>query len=168
MTPEEVQEIGRGIDSVLVIDPETLEETIEVQNKELNLEHIKGFRIKEDWIFDKQLSTLIVQIIGIAPVMEKYDENGNYVTDILMFWAHYDDLRPRLINVEAYNLGNNDAARLTWLDVMEFRLFASYVVKENNPHDRFIRDYATGLDGLFESDRIKDDIFKFEHDLWSY
>ncbi len=168
MTPEEVKSIGRGVDSVLVVDPETLEETIEVQERELNMEHIKGFRVKEDWIFDKQRSTLFPRIIGMAPIMEKYDENGNYVTDILMFWVHYDDLRPRLANVEAYNLGNNDAARLTWYDIMEMRFFASYIVKENNPHDRFIRDYATGLDGLLESDRVTNDIFIFEHDLWSW
>jgi hypothetical protein len=29
-------------------------------------------------------------------------------------------------------------------------------------------EYTTGLDALLESDRVKDDIFKFEHDLFHF
>ena len=68
---------------------------------------------------------------------------------------------------EAYNTGN-DAIRLSWEDIMEARFFSSYITKESNVYDRVIQEYATGLDALFESDNIKQKLFEFEHDLWSY
>ena len=77
---------------MLVTDPITLEEKYEVIEKKLNREHIKKYRIKEDWIFDKQLSSLYVRILG-TPILAKYDENGNYIADILMFWIYYPELQ---------------------------------------------------------------------------
>ena len=52
--------------------------------------------------------------------------------------------------------------------MFEARMFQSYIYKESNVYDRAVQDYATGIDGLLESDRIKNDIFIFEHDLWNY
>ena len=46
------------------------------------------------------------------------------------------------------------------------RMFASYVYKESNVYDRTIAQYKTGLDALLESEDIKEDIFKYEEDLW--
>ena len=48
-------------------------------------------------------------------------------------------------------------------------MFESFIYKESNVHDRSIQEYATGVDGLLESDRVKYEvIFNFEHDLWNY
>ena len=57
---------------------------------------------------------------------------------------------------------------MSWDDMFQMRLFSSVIIKESNVFDRRIQEYATGLDALRESDRIKEDIFNFEHDLWSY
>ncbi len=72
MTPEEVKKIGRGTDTISVVDPITFEEKQEVVQQELDLTTIKKFRLKEDWFFDKESSTLQVRIIGIAPVLDRY------------------------------------------------------------------------------------------------
>jgi hypothetical protein len=45
-------------------------------------------------------------------------------------------------------------------------MFSSYVTKWNNEKDFRIEDYATGMDGLIEANRIKQWLFEFEHDLW--
>jgi len=165
-TCEKVKTIGNSIDTELVVDPVTLEESYEVVENLLNREHVTKFRIKEDWIFDKQLSTLYVRILGIAPIMEKYDENGNYMTDLVMFWTYYPDLRNLLVNEEVFN-PYNDSQRLSWDDIFEMRLFTSTITKENNVWDRRIQDYATGIDALLEHDRIRQEMFEKEHDLWS-
>lgn len=47
-------------------------------------------------------------------------------------------------------------------------MFGSYIIKESNVYDRYISSYTTGIDALLESERIKNDIFIFEHDLWEY
>jgi hypothetical protein len=63
---------------------------------------------------------------------------------------------------------NNDAERRTFDDIFWKRMFSSYIRKETNVYDRSIVEYATGLDALLESDRVKSDIFKYEADLWQY
>jgi gliding motility associated protien GldN len=163
---ENVKTIGNSVDTELVVDPVTLEESYEVVENLLNKDHVTKYRIKEDWIFDKQLSQLYVRILGIAPIMEKYDENGNYMADIVMFWTYYPDLRNLLVNEEVFN-PYNDSQRLSWDDIFEMRLFASTITKENNVWDRRIQDYATGIDALLEHDRIRQEMFEKEHDLWS-
>ena len=47
-------------------------------------------------------------------------------------------------------------------------MFGSTIIKEASVSDRKINEYMIGLDGLLEAQRIKEEIFNFEHDLWEY
>ena len=62
----------------------------------------------------------------------------------------------------------NDATGLSFDDMFMKRLFESYIVKESNPDDLRIKDYAQGIDKLYEAERIKKGMIDYEHDLWSY
>jgi len=125
------------------------------------------FRVKEDWFFDEETSTMTCRVIGLAPIMEDYDASGNYRGDMTMYWVYYPDLRNTLSKFEVYN-PKNDAVRLSWDDLFEARLFESYIYKESNVYDRNIQEYATGMDALLESERVKNELFVMEHDLWNY
>ena len=57
---------------------------------------------------------------------------------------------------------------MTYDDFFFTRKFSSYISKEDNVYNREIRDYVTGIDALMESDRIKEDIRRFESELWIY
>jgi hypothetical protein len=49
------------------------------------------------------------------------------------------------------------------------RRFGSVIFGESNVYnDRLISDYQLGKYILFEAERIKTDLFNFEHDLWEY
>lgn len=159
--------IGAGVDTLEVFDPITFESRMEVKNKELQYTNITKFRLKEDWFFDKETSTMMVRIIGLAPLLEEFDESGNYRGDIVMYWVYWPDLRKVLVNYESFN-PLNDAVKLTWEDIFEMRLFSSYIIKESNIYDRRIQEYAVGLQGLLEGDNIKYKIFEMEHRLWHY
>lgn len=168
MTPDQVAVAGVGTaDTISVIDPITGEEKTEITQPTFDPNKVNKFRLKEDWIFDEETSTLVCRIIGIAPILEVYDENGEYRGDKVMFWAYYPELRPILARHEVFNNGN-DGVRLSWDDLFEMRYFGSYIIKESNVYDRRIQDYATGLDALYEAERIKNQIIDFEQDLWSY
>lgn len=167
LAPEEIGNMGASIDTVVTFDPVTYEEKIQVVRNELNPEDIKRFRIKEDWFFDEETSTLQVRVLGIAPLKEEYDENGNFKYELPMFWIYYPEAREVLAREKVYTMGN-DAAPLTWEDLMEMRFFSSYIYKASNVYDRRIEDYAQGIDILLESDKIRQEIFNFEHDLWEY
>ena len=47
-------------------------------------------------------------------------------------------------------------------------MFQSYIIKESNIYDRELQNYRAGVDALLESEKIKNKIFIFEHDLWSF
>ena len=47
-------------------------------------------------------------------------------------------------------------------------MFSSYIHKETNVYDRQVDSYEkNGVRALIESERIKEDIRNFEHDLWN-
>ncbi len=167
LTPSEVASIGASVDTVITFDPETYEEQIQVVRNDLNPEDVKRFRIKEIWFFDEETSTMQVRILGIAPLLDVLDDQGNFRYEKPMFWVYYPEAREILAKERVFNIGN-DASPMTWEDLMEIRYFSSYIYKESNVRDRRLQDYLSGVDLLLEADKIKQDIFNFEHDLWSY
>lgn len=48
------------------------------------------------------------------------------------------------------------------------RIFQSFIVKESNTYDRDIGSYRPGVNALLESEKIKEIILLFEHDLWHF
>ena len=132
---------------------------------EFDITKIKRMRLKEDWYFDKQRSQMMVRIIGICPVMMK-ERDGEEVSEPL-FWIYFPEGREIFSKALIYNRFN-DAMRLTFDDAFWKRMFNSYIYKESNVYDRRISEYATGLDALYEAERVKHEIFEFEHDLWEF
>lgn len=166
MSTEEVRELLFRSREVPQYDPDG--EVIGSQTiiEEVSSREIKFYEIKEEWFFEKERSVLEVRILGIKPVCEYVNEAGEPVLEDL-FWIYFPEARYVLANYEVYN-PINDAERRSWDEVFEKRMFASDIIKESNVYDRQIRDYKTGIDALLEGERIKQEIFNFEHDLWSY
>jgi len=164
---DEVATMGATADTVITFDPETYEEQIQVVRNELNPEDVNRFRIKEVWFFDEQTSTMQVRVLGIAPMIDVKDENGNFRYEKPMFWVYYPESREILARHQVFN-SMNDAAPMTWEDMFEMRFFSSYIMKASNVHDFRLQDTYSGVDRLLEADKIKQEIFNFEHDLWSY
>ncbi|HRI27341.1 MAG TPA: gliding motility protein GldN [Chitinophagales bacterium] len=156
-----------SLDTIQVYDPDKDEYITKVVKNDFNWTTVNFFRIKEDWIFDEQSSTMLVRIIGIAPIRDVIDDNGNYRGQEAMFWAYYPSLRNYLVKYDAFSPFNN-AMSLSWDDIFEMRRFASHIIKASNIHDRRISDYAAGRDALLEAENIKKQIMEFEHNLWSY
>jgi len=137
---------------------------------EFNPENIEKFWIKEDWIFDKESSRMHVRILGIAPLKTIRNEDGSFRDVTPLFWVYYPDLRPIFAKHEVYN-GRNYGARMSWEELFESRMFASRIIKStiNNPNDEFIKQYIKDpILALLEGENIKEKIFNYEQDLWSY
>ncbi|HEY4327262.1 MAG TPA: gliding motility protein GldN [Mucilaginibacter sp.] len=133
---------------------------------EFNPDSVVKFRIKEDWIFDKQRSIFEPRIIGIAPMM-KPKAGGLDLDYQPAFWIYFPDARP-LLAVKEVSSKDNDNTGLSFDDVFMKRIFTSYVVKESNEKDERIKDYAKGIDKLYESERVKKTLMDWELNLWQY
>lgn len=163
----EIESIGVTETTVEIEDPETFEITEKTIKNDFNPANVKRYRLKEDYFFDKQKSELDVRTIGLCPVLEKYDENGEYKGDSDMFWIYYPEIRMVYANAEVYNT-SNDSERRTIEDIFWSRQFATFIYKENNVYDRLISEYKEGLDALLEGQRIHEEIRDWEQDLWEY
>ena len=135
--------------------------------EEFNPGNVKRYRLKEEWFFDNQKSVLEARIIGICPVAEKFDENGDYKGELPLFWIYYPEARELFSKEPVYNM-HNDAERRTLEDIIWKRMFSSYLYKESNVYDRKIQDYKIDLDLLLEGQKIEKHIFDLEQDLWEY
>lgn len=128
-------------------------------------EFFSSLDLKEDWFFDKQKSVLEVRILamGFNVINPKKPDLGEFP----LFYTYFPACRPFFAKHEVYN-AKNDAERRTFEDIFWKRQFSSIATKETNVYDRTIENYSKGIDALLESDRIKNDIFRWEHDLWHF
>lgn len=154
-------------DTTLVYDLELDDYIEQIVTNEFNPAEFSQFRLKEDWLFDEETSTMVVRIMAIAPIRDVVNEDGSVRGQEALFWIYYPSLREYLVKYEAKN-PDNGAVQLTWEDMFEMRHFSSYITKEANALDRRIQDYATGRDRLEESKRISEEMQNKEHDLWEH
>jgi gliding motility associated protien GldN len=131
-------------------------------------EDVKQLLLYEEWFFDKKHSKMDVRIIAVQPIFMGLDQQVGRVLKKPLFWVKFDDLRDVLATKEAY-MTNNDAQRISFDDLFMQRRFTSVIVGESNVYnDRRIAEYQAGKYTLFEAERIKTEMFNFEHDLWEY
>ncbi len=173
LTVEDLNNIIYRTDTTTVFDYDEYIEKIQVTKSEINWEDIKKFRTKEIWFFDTKTSTMKVRTIGISPIKDEYDDlTGEIKYSLPLFWVYYPEVREHLSKHRVFN-EFNDAAPMTWSDLMEARFYSSYIFKASNVNDvtldiMFEKSANPGMDVLLQSDRIKQELFNFEHDLWSY
>lgn len=174
LTIDEVaKKLGGGIDSVPIYDQNGQVVRYDAKAREINLDSFYKFKIKEEVVFDKEASRLFWRILGIAPVRNVYSTLGDFIGTQDVFWVYYPDMRPIFSKYEVYN-GKNYGARMTWEELFESRAFSGRIIKStiDNPFDLRIAD-VPGLKEntvfqLLEGERIKEKIFNYELDLWSY
>jgi len=165
LCPADRKAILGETDTTTVIDPETLEEEHIAIYTPLNYQNIVAYRLKEVWYFDLQRGKLDVRILGLAPIVEEYGEDGEFLARRPLFWAYYPDARQALAKSRSYTPYNTP---MSWADALDARFFSSLIIKQSNLQDRRIEDYAEGMQALLEAEKIQEKIRNFEHDLWTY
>jgi gliding motility associated protien GldN len=176
-TPLTISEVAGKVagDSVAVpqFDPNGVQTGVKYMRNDVNLDSFYKFHVKEEVIFDKESSRLFWRILGIAPVKNVTTSMGVNLGETELFWVYYPDMRPIFAKYEVYN-GKNFGARMSWEELFESRMFYGRIVKStiDNPYDLLIKNY-TGIGDkpilqLLEGENIKEKIFNYEQDLWSY
>lgn len=129
---------------------------------------VRRYWVKEDWIFDRERSIMDVRILGIAPMKEVLDADGVSVRGYApLFWIYFPEARYVFANYDVFNR-QNDAERRTFDDIFWKRMFTSYIRKRSNVYERYFVEYLSPIDQLLESDKVKDELFKLEHDMWNF
>lgn len=130
--------------------------------------YVIQFFVREKWYFDKQHSEMRVRIVALAPVLLMPKIQGTGKDRVVPFFVYFPECRRMLATHPVFN-PNNDAQRISFDDLFMQRRFSSTIAGESNIHaNRLIVDFMNGQDALMEAEKIKTDIFLFEHDLWEY
>jgi gliding motility associated protien GldN len=176
-TPMTKSEIAKAVvgDEVEVPDYDSVGNLIGTKKKrnDINLDSFYKFHIKEEVIFDKESSRLFWRILGISPVKNIITSAGVDLGPTELFWVYYPDMRPVFAKFEVYN-GKNFGGRMSWEELFESRMFSARIIKSSmdNPRDIQIKNIPgfdnNGILQLFEGENIKEKIFNYEQDLWSY
>ncbi len=175
LTVAQVQgELTGKADTISVTDPVTGEVTQKVIRNDFDPQSVKTYRLKEDWVFDRQTSRLYCRIIGIAPLQDIVDPNtGELRGKMPLFWIYYPDLRSVLAKYDVYN-PNNYYQRISWEDLFEMRRFNGHIVKVDNALDETIEQEIpgtsteAGIKRLLKGKKVHNKIFNFEQNLWEY
>lgn len=175
LTVTDIQQKTAGrADTVAEYDVKQIDKVIGyvVTRQSFDPKSVVKLRLKEEWVFDRESSRLFCRILGIGVLKTEYFPNTTKERGTSsLFWVYYPDLRATLAKAEVYNPKNMGQSRMTWEELFESRMFSSYIVKStlDNPGNKNIRSYIKDpILALLEGDNIKEKIFNFEQDLWSY
>lgn len=160
-------------DTIPVTDPNDIDKVLyyQVTRASFDANSVNKLAMKEQWVFDREASRLFVRILGIAPLRTRFLPNGREIGSSVLFWVYYPDIRKVLARHEVYNPKNLGYGRMTWEELFESRMFSSYITKStlDNSGNKTIRAMIKDpILALLEGENIKERIFNYEQDLWSY
>ena len=128
---------------------------------------VHQYMIKGVWYFDKIQSDLRYRPIAIAPITSEIKDKDKRVE---LFWIFYPDARETLKDAYVFS-ERNSSVRKSFDELINKRRFNSVIILEENMYeDRKIEEYMSNSSfmQLLESQRIKEKIRNFEHDMWSW
>jgi gliding motility associated protien GldN len=125
------------------------------------------YYIKEDWFFDMERSVMEKRIIGIAPVINKYDEYGDIKGLQTLFWVYYPECELMFQNHIGY-VRQMDEKKYSYTDLFRKRAFTSTIIKKSNSANSKLNSTLSGKDAIYESEKLRKDFDNMESDLWSY
>ena len=88
----------------------------------------------------------------------------------VLFWIYYPHAREILKKGQAFNTRNMTQS-VSFDEIINSRRFSGVIYKEENIYEnREVKDYMNNNSfmRLLESERIKEKIRNFEHDMWSW
>jgi len=177
-TQKELDQIRTSVDTMDIgydqlnadgyVDPEY------IITRTISSYNVSAYLIKGLWYFDKRQGELKYRILALAPAapdvnfIDSNDEANN--EPIPLFWIFYPDARDVLHEAKAFNT-KNSAMPFSFDHILNSRRFNGVIYKEENVYgDREVKEYIAenALMQLLESERIKEKIRNFEHDMWSW
>jgi gliding motility associated protien GldN len=132
----------------------------------LTARDIVGFRVQEIYFFDKHTSRFQVRLVGLAPVAVKRDDEGDPLFEYPLCWLHYPDNRLFFAQHTA-PLDPRSLVRVSWEDVFEAHFFWGSITQVSNEWDASLEELFNEEEVQRMSERIQQNLFDFEQDLWS-
>lgn len=177
LSPSEIEAKMVTFDTTFTFDPDTYENKAVIAKNEINWEDIFQYRLTEIHYFDKQRSVKDVRLLGIAAIYQSPKNKDAGIPPAPLFWIYFPEAREPLSHERIF-IDENDNAPSTWASVFDQRRYTSYIYKRSNVLDYRLKDFFvpdpndpddnSAVDLLLYSEKIKNELLNFEHDLWEY
>ena len=166
--PLNVKEAKRALSykENVIVEDDFGDEVVVEQIMTISLDEITSFRIKEEVFFDKERSIMETRILGIALLIPD-KASGREDIKKEAFWIYFPQARNVLARMLSYNTFN-DANVLTYDEIFVKRKFSSRITKISNVYDRSLDSYLAPMDALIMAEKLEQEIFQSENDLWSF
>lgn len=118
----------------------------------------------------QQFDEMVAEFIASQDTGPSAPEDSVKENIIPLFWVYYPHAREILKKGQAFN-NRNTSKYISFDDIINSRRFSSMIYKEENVYEnREVKDYIknNSFMRLLESERIKEKIRNFEHDMWSW
>ena len=138
-------------------------------------EQIVGYNLKGLWYFDKKYGELRYRLLAIQPVgyesFEYLNQKKEERKPVGFFWIWYKDIRDELHKHYVFSDKNN-SKRISFDQLLLSRKFHTYLYRIDNVMDDRALEKTPYIDKnlylrITESQRLKEIIRNFEHDMWS-
>ncbi|MBP6977685.1 MAG: hypothetical protein PHD61_00510 [Bacteroidales bacterium] len=96
LSPQQVREIGFRSDTLTfqrAEPPYNFYDTI--VEERIHLQDITRFRFLEEWYMDPKTLVISKRVIGVAPIIRNYDQNGELRGYMPLFWIYFDENYPQ-------------------------------------------------------------------------
>ncbi|MDR1673366.1 MAG: gliding motility protein GldN [Bacteroidales bacterium] len=131
--------------------------------------------VKEHVYFDKKHSVLNRELIAVCPIRVFTRDDGVSDSDseaelqrVRTMWIYIPEARSILARHPVFNRFN-DAMSISFDDFLMNHHYEGSIYQISNVYNnRSIEEYASGIDALYEAQRIEDEIFNWEQALWEY
>lgn len=187
--------IETNVGGAQYIDPlfelDSVRNTLNLSNRIYNRfsSGVKKFMLQKVYYFDKHLSTIGSKIIGIAPMRsdtesqfgsfdvdfgdEEVTEPGttalkSALSDAILCWFLYDDLKAHFSSQPIYP-GSNAAQRVSYHEFFTKKMFADYLVGDNNLMKRLYgnTEEITLSQLKKEISQVENELIEVESDIWA-
>ena len=171
MTKEQLDvQFGARNDTIMVVD-EDGNMVEQPRNTPRRIEEVKMLMIKEKIYFDKRHSVLNRMVIGICPIRLYSRDSADPdapIERVKTMWVYVPEARPIMARHPVFNR-NNDTQNISFDDFFMQHRYSGPIYQISNVYNnRTIEEYASGLDVMYEAQRIENEIFDWEQDLWEY
>lgn len=90
LTDKQVKNIFEQPDTIILYDDNGYETGEKPVVNQLNRPAVKKFRIKQEWFWDKETTSLQSKVKGVAPLETIFNEDGETVRgDLPLFWVFF-------------------------------------------------------------------------------
>lgn len=93
ITDEQLEHLLGYQDTMTFQNPDPpYNDTMMIVDHRLNPQDITRVRFLEEWVYNgKDISSITKNVLGIAPLLKNYDENGNFRGYQPLFWIYFTD-----------------------------------------------------------------------------